>query len=37
MPSISNFEPGDELPQNLEHDGMGVNPNAVCIASFKCM
>ena len=37
MPSISNFEPGDELPRNLEHDGVEANPNAVCITNFTCM
>jgi len=34
VPSISNFEPGDELPRNLEHDGVGANPNAVCKTNF---
>ena len=36
MPSISNFEPGDELPRNLEHYGVGANPNDVCITNFTC-
>jgi len=37
MPSISNFEQGEKLPRTLEHDGVGANPNAVCITNFICM
>jgi len=32
-----NFEPGDELLRNFKHEGVGTNPNAVCITNFTCM